>query len=59
MHAFFVGTALLLTGVAAHAEVKIGKPIAAAEATLDAVKLDGGRADFKMVRRVVIPFFQV
>ncbi len=53
-----LAAALSLAGPA-YAEVKIGKPVPAADATLDAIKLDGGRADFKMVRRVVIPFFQV
>ena len=59
MRALLIGTTMLLTAATAHADVKIGKPVQAAEATLDAIKLDGGRADFKMVRRVVIPFFQV
>ncbi|MBC7506954.1 MAG: hypothetical protein H7267_14730, partial [Sandarakinorhabdus sp.] len=59
MRSVLVAMTLIMASGAAHAEVKIGKPLPAAEATLDAVKLDGGRADFKMIRRVVIPFFQV
>ena len=59
MRMMVVGTLLWAANTAAHAEVKIGKPLPAAEATLDVIKLDGGRADFKTIRRVVIPFFQV
>ncbi len=59
MRSVLVAMTLMMASGAAHAEVKIGKPLPAAEATLDAVKLDGGRADFNMIRRVVIPFFQV
>ena len=59
MRMMVIGTLLWAANTAAHAEVKIGKPLPAAEATLDVIKLDGGRADFKTIRRVVIPFFQV
>jgi hypothetical protein len=59
MRSFILAAALVCAAAPALADVKIGQPLPADAVTLDAIKLDGGKADFRMVKRVVIPFFQV